>query len=108
MTTTMTTTTMISEPSILTKNTFFFKPACSSSSRKSMEKRHRNTVSAYLTALGFDVTISETGAIVGERGELSVRFHYHESCHNVYKTFSVCKNGRGSNITAIRKLVSSI
>jgi hypothetical protein len=100
---TTTTTTRISEPAILTANTYFWSPASSASSRRGNESRHLREVAEWFEGLGMTVT-EHSGAVEGSVGEITARFSYSESCRNVYRSLSITRGGRRSNITALRKL----
>ena len=110
MTTTITTSqTTLTEPSILTANTYFWTAACNASSRRRNEERKQTEVANYLSALGFSVVRSGdnvTGTLLTAKGEVRVVFHYSESCKNVYKSLSVTRGGKNSNITTIRKIAN--
>lgn len=86
-------TTDITLPEILTANTYYWRPGSSASSRRSNERRHVATVQRFLD------THAEALAAAG----IEVSFSYSESCNNVYKRFEVTRNGKRSNITAIKK-----
>jgi hypothetical protein len=98
----MTTTNQI--PQILTANTYFWKPSTSASGRRSNENRRLSEVADFFKQLGFDVEMPDR--VVANKAELRVIFTYSETCNNVYKTLAVYKNGKVSNITAIKKLIS--
>jgi len=51
-----------------------------------------------------DVTIDASGDVVGSKDGIVARFSYSESCKNVYKSLTVRRNGKNSNITSLRKL----
>lgn len=97
------TTNQITEPEILTANTYFWSPQSNASGRRWNENRRQNEVDDFLTSLEFEVT-REGDSVVGKKGDLEVHFHYRESCRNVYKSFSVHRGEKKSNITALRKL----
>jgi hypothetical protein len=98
-------TPIVPEPAILTANTYFWTPGQNASTRRRNEERNQQVVADYLSALGFVVTRSGDSVAATGYG-LSIDFSYSESCSNVYKRLSVMRDGRGSNITAIRKIVA--
>lgn len=75
-----------------------------SSNRHRNEERRTDEVANFLTSLGFELTKNDTNNVIGELNGLEVHFHYSESCKNVYKSLAIYRNGRKSNITALRKL----
>ena len=103
MTTTLTTA---QEPTILTANTYFYKPATSANGRRRNEAKHLAEVAAWLLALGLTITMNANGTISGTNGTIEVHFSYSESCSIVRKSLSVSRNGKNSNITALRKLAA--
>lgn len=80
-------------PSILTANTYYWNPAGSASGRRSNEKRHNSDVARFIAANR--ESLDAAGIVI--------KFDYSESCHNVYKTCTITRNGKRSNITAVRK-----
>ena len=80
-------------PEILTANTYYWRPASSASSRRSNERRHTETVQRFL----------DTHADALTAAGIEVEFSYSESCNNVYKKLGVYRNGKKSNITALKK-----
>lgn len=92
---------MTNLPQILTANTYYWSPASSAASRRRNEERRHAEVADFLTDLGF-----EFNGKTWTKGELEVNFEYSESCRNVYKHFQVWRNGKKSNITAIKKLLA--
>lgn len=88
-----TTTTTIEIPAIMTANTYYWRPASGASARRANEKRHADTVQRFL----------DTHAAALEAAGISVEFSYSESCNNVYKRLEIYRNGKKSNITALKK-----
>jgi hypothetical protein len=86
-------TTTIEIPAIMTANTYYWRPSSSASGRRANEKRHTDTVQRFL----------DTHAAAIAAAGLAVEFSYSESCHNVYKRCEVYRNGKKSNITALKK-----
>jgi len=84
-------------PSILTANTYFWRPAGSASGRRANERRRHAEVAAFVTA-------HETAL---QAADVTIDFDYSESCRNVYKHCRVTRNGRRSNIMAVRKAIGS-
>lgn len=87
------TTTTIELPAIMTANTYYWTPSSSASGRRSNEARHAATVQAFL----------DQHAEAIRAAGLTVEFSYSESCHNVYKRLEVTRNGKRSNVTALKK-----
>lgn len=98
----------ISEPAILSANAFYWTPGASASQRRKTEEKKIKEVSFYLEYLGFIITESDCNSMTAINGNVEVRFYYHESCQNVYKSLAVFKNGKKSNITTIRKIAATI
>ena len=101
----------ISEPTILTEKTFFYHPAFNASGRRRSENKQHSIVKRYFEDLGFKVTRSDgeyTGAGIQhvKFGKVEVLFYYTETCKNVYKTLSVTRDGKASNITLLRKIAA--
>lgn len=93
-------------PQILTANTYFWRSGSSASQRRSNEKRHTETVESFLRSNGFDITVSNGEDVIGERDGVKVHFSYRESCKNVYKHLKITRNGKRSNIRALKKLLA--
>lgn len=88
-----TTTTAIVLPEILTANTYFWRPGSSASQRRSNEARRTREVQAFL----------DTHAAALQAAGVTVDFSYSESCSNVYKRLEIYRNGKRSNITALKR-----
>lgn len=86
-------TTTVSLPEILTANTYFWRPGSNASSRRSNEQRRAAEVQRFLD--------QHADALAAAGVEVS--FSYSESCNNVYKRVEVTRNGKRSNITAVKK-----
>lgn len=99
----MNSTAQVSEPSILTANTYFWKPGQNASSRRRNEERNQNKVADFFRSIGMEVT-QKGDDIFGQKGYITAVFSYSESCKNVYKSLSVKRNGKNSNILSLRKL----
>lgn len=93
----------VSEPAILTTNTYFWSPSKHSGDRRNSEEKYRAIVADFFRQIGMQVS-EQGGKVIGVRGELIAEFSYSESCSNVYKHLSVTRNGKASNITQLRKL----
>lgn len=89
--TTQTTAPII--PAIMTANTYYWSPASHASCRRSNEARRNGEVAAFIEA---------NAEALGAAG-IEIDFSYSESCNNVYKTCHITRNGKRSNITAVRK-----
>ena len=101
-------TTTIAEPAILSANTFYWNSADTSAARRSNEERNTSKVASYLESIGFIITDRDTSNITAVCGNVEVKFHYSETCNNVYKSLYVQKDGKKSNITTIRKIANSL
>ena len=97
---------MKSLPNILTANTYFWASSSTANGRRKNEERNISTVVSFFPELGFDVS-HDNDTVKATNGTINVRFHYSESCKNVYKSLEVTKNGKRSNITAIKKLLAN-
>ncbi len=93
MSETTSTTTTSNIPSIMTANTYFWQPAGTASGRRSNEARRNAEVANFV----------ESNKAALDAAGVVIDFSYSESCHNVYKTCSITRNGKRSNITAVRK-----
>ena len=80
-------------PEILTAKTFFWTPGRHASERRSNEARRNGEVADFIAA---NQAALDTAGVV-------IDFSYSESCSNVYKTCRITRNGKLSNITAVRK-----
>lgn len=94
----------IEMPSILTANTLYWNSASGASNRRRNESRRQEEVYDFFKALGFDVEYAGDH-VRGELGGISFDFYYSESCQNVYKSFTVYRDGKKSNISQIKKLL---
>jgi hypothetical protein len=94
-------------PAILTANTYFWKPAASATARRRSEEQKKAMVATFFQAIGMDVKTLED-RVIAEKEDLMVIFHYSESCKNIYKSLTVKRGDKNSNITAIRKIVDKI
>lgn len=86
-------TTTIELPAILTANTYFWAPSGSASGRRSNEARRAQEVQSFL----------DRHAAALDAAGVTVEFSYSESCHNVYKSLAVYKNGVKKDIRALKK-----
>lgn len=89
-------TTTTSIPEIMTANTYYWRPGYHASERRSNEQRNIAVVEAFLAAN------AEKLAAAG----IVINFSYSESCNNVYKRCEITRNGKRSNITAVRKALA--
>ena len=80
-------------PEIMTANTYFWSPSGNASSRRRNEARRNGEVSDFLAAHADELRASG----------VEVDFSYSESCAHVYKRCAVTRDGKRSNITAVRK-----
>lgn len=95
----------VSEPRILTAPVYFWRPASNASGCRSNEQRHIADVAAWFRSLGLTVRTDSSGAWAQSAdGTLLAEFQYNESCNHIYRHLSVWRNGKKSNITALRKL----
>lgn len=102
----METINKISEPSILTANTYFWNSGSSASNRRNNEKRKTDEVFSFLKSLGFEDIDSNNTCVHMKKENIEVVFDYSESSKNVYKHLSITVNGKNSNIKSLRKLYS--
>lgn len=91
----------ITIPSILTANCYFWTPGQRSHERTYNEKRHQNTVAEFFESLGFEVERLSGQTMNAKKGCIEVQFYYYESTRNVYKSFTVYRDGKKSNISII-------
>lgn len=84
-------------PDIMTANCYFWRPARSASGRRSNEERRNGEVERFIEAN--KAALDAAGIVID--------FSYSESCHNVYKSCAITRNGKRSNITAVRKALAS-
>ena len=91
------------EPAILTANTYFWTPKGNASARRRSEDSNLETVGKFFREIGLKTEINGN-TVTGESEKLIARFKYSESCKNVYKNLLIEKNGKRSNITALRKM----
>ena len=96
----------MTEPSILSRNIYNWKPSSNASTRRAAEIRTLDQVSSYFKEIGLEVK-TDGDSVSGEAVGLSVVFTYRQSCKNVYKSLSVYSNGKKSNITALRKFAAN-
>ena len=102
------TTSNTDEPTILAASTYFWIPARSADQRRRNETRNTDKVANYLSAIGFTITDQAERYVTAVKDEVDVTFYYKESCSNVYKSLSVTRAGKVSNITAIRKIAKAL
>lgn len=97
---------LASEPEILTANCFHWRSFGVASSRRSAENRRQTQAGEWLEKAGLKVSYS--GNSVSAVGEgIEVEFSYSESCNNVYKSFSVYRHGKKSNIKGLRGWIAA-
>ena len=95
----------VPEPRILTASVYFWHPAGNASGRRHNEQRNIAEVAAWFRSLGLTVRTDATGAWgQSEDHTLLAEFQYSESCNHIYRHLSVWRDGKKSNITALRKL----
>ncbi len=78
----------INVPEIVTANTWNWTPCHSASGRRSAERRREKEFEWFVSQLP-------------EMDNIVISWEYRETCHNVYKTFSVMRNGKKSNIRGL-------
>lgn len=86
---------VIEIPKILCANTYFWTPARTSAQRRTNELRAAREVQAF---------IDKVRSIL-EQHNMTIEFSYYESANHVYKRVVVRRNGRKSNITALRNVL---
>lgn len=96
MNTQTTATPTVTIPEILTANTYYWTPATHAASRRRNEQRHAAEVESFIAAYR---------AVLDAAG-IAIEFSYSESCNHVYKTCKITRNGKRSNITAVRKALA--
>ena len=84
---------MSSIPEILTAKCYFWSPASNAAGRRHNEKRRATEVADFIDA---------NKAALKAAG-IEINFSYGETCKNVYKSCSITRNGKRSNITAVKK-----
>ncbi|EJF08890.1 hypothetical protein [Pontibacter sp. BAB1700] len=98
----MDTPSEIQFPDILTANTYRWGSSAHASGRRYNERKRQMEVSSFFEKLGFRVTLGED-SLKATIDKIEVYFTYYETCKNVYKTFTVYRDGKKSNITVLRK-----
>ena len=83
-------------PSILTANTYYWTPSNYAAGRRHNEERRHSEIANFVAAN--KAALDAAGIVID--------FEYSESCHNVYKTCKITRNGKRSNITAVRKALN--
>lgn len=101
--TTAATNNMQELPTILTANTYFWSPAYSASQRRRNEDLRNGQVADFFRNIGFEV--EQSNGVRARSGKIEVTFSYSETCKNVYRHLSVYKDGKKSNVSAIKKLL---
>ena len=92
------------EPTILTANTHFWSPGFHAYERRAREDDNCNTVADYFSRLGFAVSRSER-TVTATAGAFCVTFCYEEFPMHVYKSLSITRDLRRSNIVALRNYI---
>jgi hypothetical protein len=98
-------TNTVDLPSILIAKTYFWSPALQAYSRRKNEERRQAEVAAFFEFLGFEVR-REDDHVYAEKDNITIDFFYRESCKNIYKRVDIRRDGKKSNITLIKKLLS--
>lgn len=98
----------ITIPSILTANCYFWTPGQRSHERIYNEKRHQDTVAEFFESIDFEVERLSPQTMNAKKDGIEVQFHYYESTRNVYKSFTVYRDGKKSNISVIKKIVAQL
>lgn len=88
-----TTNATVSIPSIMTANTYYWKPESNAASRRRKEAQREHEVASFI----------EANREALDAAGIEIDFRYSESCKNVYKHCVITRNGKRSNITAVRK-----
>lgn len=86
-------TPTVSIPDIMTANTYFWRPSGNASGRRNNEARRNRQVEQFIAAN--KAALDAAGIVID--------FNYSESCKNVYKYCRITRNGKRSNIIAVRK-----
>ena len=82
-------TKTINVPQIITAKTYFWTPSGSASGRRSNEKRRLAEMEDFVNSLP-------------ALKNVEIKFDYSESCRNIYKSFTIFRNGKKSNILGLR------
>lgn len=75
----------------------------SASQRRRNEERNLANVAVFFQSIRMNVT-EQGDKVIGEKDGIRAVFSYRETCKSVYKSLSVTRDGKSSNITSIRKL----
>ena len=92
-----TTKRQVEIPDILEANTYFWKPASNASGRRRNEQRRLTEVETWL----------ESNAKTLQDGGFEVGFTYEESVKNVYKRLVIYRNGKRSNLLALKNWLAN-
>lgn len=90
------------EPSILTCNVWHWTPNTAAHARRAAEDRHATTVARYLSESGFTVEDAGRGYVRASKGNVHVSFDYSETCRTVRRHLAVTRDGKRSNVRALR------
>lgn len=95
---------MTTLPSIFTANTYFWTPSSNASGRRRNEEKRQSEVAEFFKSIGFEVNhIGDK--VIATHGDIEAVFEYRETCGHVYKSLCVTRNGKRSNVSAIKKLL---
>lgn len=97
---------LASEPDILTANCFYWNPGSTAALRTSAENRRQTQAGEWLKKAGLKVSYSGD-TVTAEGDGIVVEFSYYESCKNVYKSFTVYRGGKKSNIKGLRSWIAA-
>lgn len=91
------------EPSILSDNTFFWKPAGTADARRRSEEIKLEKVADFLRSLGFKVE-EKAKKLHGRKQDWEVVFCYSEGRDKVYKKLNIKKAGKAATLQQLRSL----
>jgi hypothetical protein len=86
-------------PGILWANTYYWKPGCNASMRRTNESYRLQEVKTFFDGSGWE-TYHHGDSVKATRGNWVVRFSFSESCAHVYKTAHYYYRGRQTNLKA--------
>lgn len=91
-------------PAILSANTYFWTPAGSADSRRRSEDAKLSSVERYLESHKFATKRTPEHVYATGHG-LEIDFYYSESAKNVYKSLSILRDGKKSNVSSLVKVI---
>lgn len=95
-------------PTIFTANTYFWSPSKSAGERRRSEDKKIEEVNEFLIAVGFSLNDDGYYERKFKGCKIEVKFFYSESCANVYKSLSVYKDNKRSNVRLLKAIAASV